>query len=223
MQAPPYNRSKNFTENNPDRTDHASLNAELDKISVSVNELRENAAKIQKDDGTLSESIISIENIKPETIQLLKVPGQPGKDGKDGKDGENWPVVNDELGPWFKVDARDLLANRGFYGQAKKGFSFLALDVGQLFLKLSDAVDDWSTGFPFGKGEKGDTVVGPIGPPGVGTRGPMGPPGQGIPGIDGIVTNIDTTLKTASLIGRSSVNARLVINNGVLSIVLTTS
>lgn len=48
-----YNRTKNFLENNPDRTDHSSLNNEFDAVSESINGLRANAALIQKDDGTL--------------------------------------------------------------------------------------------------------------------------------------------------------------------------
>ncbi len=41
-QAPAYNRAKNFLENNPDRTDHAALNAELDRAALSINEQLDN-------------------------------------------------------------------------------------------------------------------------------------------------------------------------------------
>ena len=46
-QAPAYTRTKNFLENNPDRTDHGSINAELDKAALSINALRDNGPIFQ--------------------------------------------------------------------------------------------------------------------------------------------------------------------------------
>jgi hypothetical protein len=84
-------------------------------------------------------------------------------------------------------------SERAAYDAADKGFSFLAMDTGLLYFKLSAQVADWSTGYTFGKGEKGDP--GPRGIQGQrgiqGLRGPQGEPGQqgiqGPPGQNGTV------------------------------------
>ena len=105
----------------------------------------------------------------------------------------------------------------------------LAIDTGQLFFKLSNTAGDWSAGAPFGRGEAGPAgAQGPAGVQGLqGLQGIQGPPGAqgpaGINGINGAVTSIDTALKSASLIGRSSINAQLQLVDGQLRIVLTTS
>lgn len=230
MQAPSYYRAKNFAENNPDRTDHASLNSELDKVSSSVNKLRENASLIQKDDGTLASGIVTLDNISQGAIDLLKVPGQIGPQGPRGPQGDVGPKGDiGDVGASFNANAKDVIANKSLYNSQPKGFSFLSIDTGELYFKKSDGLADWSNPFVFGKGDKGDQgiqgIQGVQGQQGIqGIKGDRGPSGSaGLPGIDGVVREIDSTLKTASLIGRSSVNARLVINNGVLSIVLTTA
>lgn len=230
-QAPAYNRTKNFLENNPDRTDHAAINAELDKAALSINALRDNAALLQNDDGTLKDAIVTPASLAPEVVDGLTGPtgptGPAGPAGPQGPQGVQGP--KGDTGASFTADARDLFANRGLYDLQPKGFSFLAMDTGFLYFKLSSASGNWSTGKEFGKGETG--AAGPAGP-----TGPQGPQGlQGIQGIqgltgpagadgtDGVVTSIDTAQKTASLIGRTSVNAQLQLVAGQLRIVLTTS
>ena len=77
----------------------------------------------------------------------------------------------------------------------------------------------------FGKGDKGDTgATGPQGPEG--PQGPAGLPGvkgdqgeKGDAGADGLITAVDTTTKSTSLIGRRKVPARLIVDSaGRLSI-----
>lgn len=230
-QAPAYNRTKNFLENNPDRTDHAAINAELDKLALSVNQLRSNAALLQNDDGTLKNAIVTLASLAAEVVTGLTGPqgptGPTGPAGPQGPQGVQGP--KGDTGASFNADARDLYANRSLYNLQPKGFAFLAIDTGFLYFKLSNASGDWSSGVEYGKGETGAT--GPAGP--TGPQGPQGLQGiQGIQGIqgpagddgtDGVVTSIDTSLKTASLIGRTSVNAQLQLVAGQLRIVLTTS
>ena len=229
MQAPAYNRTKNFTENNPDRTDHGALNEELDNVSASIQGLRVNAALIQKDDGSLANQIVGLENMTPEAIEGLSVPGPVGPAGPAGPAGPVGPQgVKGDVGASFNADVRDLDANRNLYNLQPKGFSFLAMDTGMLYFKLSATNGDWSAGVMYGKGETGAT--GPQGPQGEqglqGLQGPQGPQGiqgePGINGLDGAITAVDTTTKTASLVGRSSVNVRLVVNSGTLTIVVST-
>jgi hypothetical protein len=230
MQAPAYNRTKNFTENNPDRTDHAALNAELDNAAESINALRANLDLLQKDDGTLENAIIGLANLTEDAILALRVPGAQGIQGIQGERGiQGIQGIKGDTGASFDADVRDIFANRSLYNLQPKGFSFLAIDTGNLYFKVSNTSADWSPAFTYGKGDKGDTgaqgiqgIQGIQGLQGVkGDTGATGAPGAN--GADGAVTSIDGTTKTASLVGRTSVNARLVITGGVLSIVLTTA
>lgn len=227
-QAPAYSRQKNFQENNGDRTDHAALNSELDRVSQSINALRTNAALIQADDGKLKAAIVELSNLTAEAItQLRGVKGDKGDTGAPGADSVV-PGPPGPPGPSFSADAEDLFANRSLYNLQPKAFSFLAMDTGMLYWKLSASSGDWSAGAQFGKGDpgiKGDK--GDKGDPGTGIqglKGDKGDPGEpGAPGTNGLITSIDTATKSASLIGRSSVTARLVVTGGQLSIVLQTS
>lgn len=230
-QAPAYNRAKNFLENSPDRTDHGSLNSELDNAAASINALRVNAALLQNDDGTLKNAIVTLANLAAEVVTDLTGPAGPigatGAQGPQGVQGIQGP--KGDAGASFEADALDVFANLGLYNLQPKGFSFLAMDTGNLYFKLSNTSADWSAGVQYGKGDTGAT--GPDGPQGI--QGPQGLQGiQGIQGLtgpagadglDGVVTSIDTALKTASLIGRTSVNAQLQLVGGQLRVVLTTS
>ena len=64
--------------------------------------------------------------------------------------------IKGDRGDPFTVDSVGLLVDRSLYDTRVKGFSFLALDTGEIYFKLSDTVGDWSLAAPFGKGEKGD-------------------------------------------------------------------
>ena len=230
MQAPAYNRTKNFTENNPDRTDHGALNNELDEVALSIEGLRENAELLQKDDGSLQNAVVALANLTPAARAALSVPGPVGPQGAVGPVGpQGIQGVKGDVGSSFDADAKDLFANRSLYNIQPKGFSFLAIDTGNLYFKLSATSGDWSPGFVYGKGDTGAAgAVGPQGPAGPqglqgipGAVGPVGAPG--LDGLPGLVTSLDTSTKTASLVGRSSISARLVVSAGELTIVLTTA
>jgi len=230
-QAAAYNRTKNFLENSPDRTDHGSLNSELDNVAVSINALRSNAALLQNDDGTLKNAIVTLANLAAEVVTGLT--GPIGPDGPVGPVGPDGPVGSQgpkgDTGASFDADVRDVFGNIGLYNLQPKGFSFLALDTGALYFKLSNTSADWSAGVPYGKGETGAT--GATGAQGAqGLQGPQGIQGlqgltgaNGADGADGLVVSVDSATKTASLIGRSSVNANLKMVGNQLTLVLTTS
>lgn len=61
-----------------------------------------------------------------------------------------------ERGEPFNVNAVGLKASQSLYDSRPTGFSFLALDEGQIYFKLTATAGDWSLGSPFGKGETGD-------------------------------------------------------------------
>lgn len=117
--------------------------------------------------------------------------GAPGPQGAAGPQGLTGPQ-----GDSFSVDAQGPLADRSTYDDEPEGFSFLATDVGELYIKHSATSADWSDGIPFGEGPEGPAgpagPEGPIGPVGsTGTQGPQGAQGatgpQGIQGIQGVI------------------------------------
>lgn len=113
--------------------------------------------------------------IGPQGVQ--GAPGAPGPKGDKGDKGND--------GTSFEVNQIGNIADRSEYDTEASGFSFLAVDVGELYFR-EGAEGGWSTGIPFGRGEKGDK--GDQGDPGPkGDQGNVGPKGdQGIQGLQGI-------------------------------------
>lgn len=63
MQPQKYERSTDFTERDGSDTDHSAVNQEFDAAATSINQIRENLAKIQKDDGGLNSGIVTSDAI----------------------------------------------------------------------------------------------------------------------------------------------------------------
>ena len=124
---------------------------------------------------------------RDEVDQLLEEnPGQQGPKGDPGPQGPAGPQgPKGDPGPQgpkgdnFAVNATGLFSERQQYDAEAKGFSFLATDQGNLYIKNSDTSGDWSGPIPF-QGPKGDP--GPQGEPGAdgapGETGPQGPKGE---------------------------------------------
>ena len=120
---------------------------------------------------------------RDEVDQLLEEnPGQQGPKGDPGPQGPAGPQgPKGDPGPQgpkgdnFTVNATGLFSERPQYDAAGKGFSFLATDQGNLYIKNSDTSGDWSEPIPFQgpqgeKGEKGDTgATGPANTLSIGT------------------------------------------------------
>ena len=62
-QPPAYERAEDFTQRDGDDTNHSAINAELDRVSTSINRTRENLALIQRDDGGLRPGIVDRESL----------------------------------------------------------------------------------------------------------------------------------------------------------------
>lgn len=198
-QAPAYNRTKNFLDNNPDRTDHAALNDELDRAAESINALRTNQALLQSDDGTLKNAIVSIASLSTEVLNLMTGTDVLTIEGPEG------PV-----GASFNADYKGLESERSTFAGQPKGFSFLAIDTGLLYFKLSATSGNWSTGYQFGRGEKGDD-------------GTPGTPGtNGTNGTNGLITSIDGSTKTVGLIGKTALNITANVVAGQLQLTVST-
>ena len=65
-QPPSYNREKNFADDFGNETDHSALNAELDRASNSINDIRTNLAILQADDGKLRPAVVTADTISEE-------------------------------------------------------------------------------------------------------------------------------------------------------------
>ncbi len=67
-----YNRETDFTERDGDDTNHAGINTELDAAALSINEIRDNLALIQRDDGTLANESVGAEQLSPDAFTALQ-------------------------------------------------------------------------------------------------------------------------------------------------------
>lgn len=88
----------------------------------------------------------------------------------------------------YDISHEGLIANRADFDGQGEGFSYLAIDEGLVYWKLSDTSGDWSLGFAFGRGDTGDAgPQGATGPAGdQGPQGEVGPQGDtGPAGADG--------------------------------------
>ena len=65
-QPPAYNRTKDFAEDFGNETDHSALNAELDRASNSINDIRTNLAILQADDGKLRPAVVTSDSLSAE-------------------------------------------------------------------------------------------------------------------------------------------------------------
>lgn len=66
-----YNREVDFTERDGDDTNHAGINAELDAAALSINQIRDNLALIQRDDGALQNGIVTAESLAPSAFDAV--------------------------------------------------------------------------------------------------------------------------------------------------------
>jgi hypothetical protein len=181
-----YTREKNFLNDNSSATDHAAINSELDDVSLSINGLRGNLALIQSDDGALSAGVVDKNSLSQEVLDLVTGASLLVVKGDQG-----------DVGPSFNSDYFGLFADRHLFDEQVAGYSFLALDEGKLYLKLSDTSGDWSQGYTFGRGEKGE-------------KGDAGAPGvNGTNGTDGLITSVELAVSTVSLIGKSQLSISL--------------
>lgn len=62
-----------------------------------------------------------------------------------------------DRGEAFTIDASGLFADRVDYDSEPEGFTFLATDLGEMYIRKG-AAGNWSDGIPFGKGDPGEGV-----------------------------------------------------------------
>jgi hypothetical protein len=69
-----FERAVDFTERTSDETDHVGLNSEFDAAGQSINQIRENLALIQRDDGTLAKGVVNYESLTPDALVAIRGP-----------------------------------------------------------------------------------------------------------------------------------------------------
>ena len=77
-QPPAYNREKDFAKDFGNETDHTALNAELDRASNSINDIRANLALIQADDGKIRASSITSDSLAQEVLDYVQAKALAG-------------------------------------------------------------------------------------------------------------------------------------------------
>lgn len=112
---------------------------------------------------------------------LTGLQGPMGPQGPQGTQGPQGP--QGLAGANYAPNAQGLTAGRAAYDAQAQNFSYLDIEQGKLFWKLSATSGNWSAGITFGAGAQGvQGIQGPAGP--AGSQGPAGPAGAaGTPGM----------------------------------------
>lgn len=100
-----YNREVDFTERDGDDTNHAGINAEMDAAALSINQIRDNLALIQRDDGGLQNGVVTAESLAPSAFDAVK--GELNDVVNDAQDAANSAT----LAANTALDARDTAAD----------------------------------------------------------------------------------------------------------------
>ncbi|MER8422472.1 phage tail fiber protein [Mesorhizobium sp. M1403] len=102
-------------------------------------------------------------------------PGPVGPQGTQGLQGPQGPA-----GDNYSPDGKGLTAGRSAFNAQALGFSYLDIQTGTLYWKLSATSGDWSAGIAFGAGAQGiQGIQGPVGAQGAaGATGAAGTPGM---------------------------------------------
>lgn len=107
-------------------------------------------------------------------------------------------------GSSFTVNATGPLSGRAAYDSQPPGFSYLATDSGNLYIRQTSTAGVWSPAIPFGKGDKGDQ--GDRGEPGIGIKGDKGDKGDTGPANTLSIGTVATGAISAATITGTSPN-----------------
>ncbi len=156
---------------------HAQTATDKAAIATDKAQVATDKAAVATDKAAIATQQAQIATDKATVIQSISVQGQTLVAGESATVSYN-PVTNKftfgipkgdkgDIGEAFKVNSIGTLAQRALYNNELANFSFLANDVvvdgsiiPHIYFKKSNASADWTTGIPFGRGEKGETGVG---------------------------------------------------------------
>lgn len=133
-----YVRSNSFTGHSTARPDvphdGARLDAEFDAVGARVGDLVDFVNQTLTPDG----------KVRPDFVDLTGIHGDQGPAGPQGPAGQA-----------MTPDAKGATAHRATYDAQATNFTFLDVEAGLLYVKLSAAAADWSAGVSFGTGPAG--------------------------------------------------------------------
>lgn len=140
-------------------TDYSDFNTKKSQVDASVLSASQSAS-------SASQSALTATNKSNEikAITAQSTTGAPGTSASasynptDGKFTFTIPQGSKgDKGESFTVNSSGATAQRALYNAQPVGWSFLDITTSTLYFKASNTSGDWSTGVPFGKGDKGDT------------------------------------------------------------------
>ena len=139
-------------------TEYSDFNTKKNQVDVAV-------ASAQSSATSANNSAIIATNKSNEikAITAQSTTGAPGTSAyasynpTDGKFTFNIPQgIKGDKGESFTVNSSGITASRTLYDAQPTGWSFLDITTSTLYFKASNTSGDWSSGVPFGKGDKGD-------------------------------------------------------------------
>lgn len=146
-------------------TDFEEFSTEYDDFIIKKGQVDTSVASASNSALSASQSATIATN-KSNEIKAIKTQSTTGAAGTNASVSYN-PIdgkftfvipqgVKGDKGESFTVDSSGITANRTLYDNKLAKWSFLDLTTSTLYFKLSNISGDWSTGIPFGKGDKGD-------------------------------------------------------------------
>jgi microcystin-dependent protein len=172
------------------------IDTEVDRSNQSISDIIDFMRQAIDDTGQIKVSAIPSTFAGPQGPQGPQGPvgpaGPTGLQGSTGPEGPTGPQgvqgaqgIQGPTGNSYSPSATGLTSERATHNAQAKGFSFLDIQTGLIYFKLSATSGDWSSGFEFQRGPQGiqgiQGVQGPQGVPGVqgpaGSQGPVGPTG----------------------------------------------
>ena len=140
-------------------TDYSDFNTKKDQVDVAVA-----SAQLSATNANNSAVIATNKSNEIKAITAQSTTGAPGTSASasyNPTDGKFTFVIpqgsKGDKGESFTVNSSGLTAQRALYDAQPAGWSFLDVTTSTLYFKASNTSGDWSSGVPFGKGDKGDT------------------------------------------------------------------
>lgn len=146
--------------------DFAQFNTDYDTFVIQKNQVDVAITSAQASASSASASATIATN-KSNEIKAITVQSTTGAQGTSASasynptDGKFTFVIpqgsKGDKGESFTVNSSGATAQRALYDAQPAGWSFLDVTTSTLYFKASNTSGDWSSGVPFGKGDKGDT------------------------------------------------------------------
>ena len=139
-------------------TDYSDFNIKKSQVDESVLSASQSASSASQSALTATNKSNEIKAITAQST--TGAPGTSASASYNPTDGKFTFVIpqgsKGDKGESFTVNSSGITANRTLYDAQPAGWSFLDITTSTLYFKVSSTSGDWSSGVPFGKGDKGD-------------------------------------------------------------------